>query len=114
MDISSFGSSVYLSVSENIDGKIVIRGKKYTFTQLSLTRDGNSCDLADIQLPITPYSEATIPMTTKGDLGPISVDLDGDGKEDMEISLLHPLLPQKLLDAQNVIGSMMSTWQEKQ
>jgi hypothetical protein len=114
MDISSFGSSVYLSVSENIDGKIMIRGKKYGFTQLSLTRDGNSCDLVDLQLPITPYSEATIPMTTKGDLGPISIDLDGDEKEDMEISLLHPLLPQKMLDAQNVIGSMMSTWPEKQ
>lgn len=113
MKISSFGSSVYLSVSENLDGKVVIRGKKYTVTQLTLTRDGNSCDIVTLELPLTPYSEATIPMTSKGDIGPISVDLDGDEKEDLEISLLHPLFPKKLLEAQNVIFSMLNTWPEK-
>ncbi len=43
-------------------------------------------------------------MTEDGDLGPISLDIDGDGREDIIISLVYPLLPSKQLELDKVMA----------
>lgn len=99
----NLGSAGYGPVFDRlINGKITLVGKKTGFVNLFFRGDGNACTIAYILLPVTPYSIATIPMPTKGDLGPISYDIDGDGVEDVEISLVHPLLPQKELQLEAV------------
>jgi len=108
-----YGAYHALKVRDNINGKIVIEGKKHALGVLDLSGDGNSCTIAEVFIPLTPYSVATIPMTKAGDLGPISYDIDGDGVEDFKISLLHPMLPSKtselnavLIDMQPEVPSM--------
>jgi|GEM_PF-4049468 len=110
VDLFSKGNGLILS--ENIDGRIELVGKKYGFTGLRLSGDGNSCDIAYISVPTTPYSVATISLTSAGGIGPISYDIDGDGIKDFEISLLHPLLQEKNKQIQAVIADMMKTWPE--
>lgn len=105
----SYGVKSYLSIRENIDGKIEIIGKKYSIAQFQINGEGNSCGIVDISFPVTPYSVATLPMTAQGDLGPISYDIDGDGKQDFELSLLHPLLPEKEQQLYAVIQDMQET-----
>jgi hypothetical protein len=98
-----------LSIRENINGKIVIEGKKYGLGDLQLSGDGNSCTLAELLIPITPFSVATIPMTSAGDLGPISYDIDGDEVEDFKISLIHPMLPRKIEELNALLTDMQSS-----
>ena len=99
-------SGIGLSIDENIDGKIVLTGKKYGEFFLEFRGDGNSCLIASIPIFVTPYSVATIPMTKKGDLGPISYDIDGDGVEDLVISMIHPILPEKVIELNGVLDDL--------
>lgn len=103
----NLGSLGYgLSIHENINGRIEILGKKFSFAQLAMSGDGNSCEITSMFIPVTPYSIATLPMTQNGDFGPISYDIDGDGVEDFKWSLVHPLLPQKEKELRAVISDM--------
>jgi len=101
-----FGSHSYLSINENIDGKIKIVGKKYGTAIFEIRGDGNTCGIVEITIPVTPYSVGTLPITSKGDIGPFSYDIDGDGKQDFILSLLHPLLPEKQIQLDAVIADM--------
>jgi hypothetical protein len=80
VQLSTFGSVNLFDIENVFDGKIVITGKKYGMADLRIASDGNSCAILDTYIPTTPYSIATIPMSTTGDIGPISYDIDGDGK----------------------------------
>ncbi|NCQ06661.1 MAG: hypothetical protein GW815_03845 [Candidatus Moranbacteria bacterium] len=104
INLGSFGYG--LSIEESMDGKIEIRGKKSSATSFIIRGEGNSCQIAQVLIPVTPYSVATIPMTSKGDFGPISYDIDGDGSEDLQLSLIHPLLPEKEEQFRAVISDM--------
>ncbi len=104
VQLSTFGSVNLFDIENVFDGKIVITGKKYGMASLRIASDDNSCAILDTYIPTTPYSIATIPMSTTGDIGPISYDIDGDGKEDFQISLIQPLLSLK----QKQIGAVIS------
>ncbi len=106
VDWESYGAKKYIIVSENINGRIEMLGKKFSIAQLHIRGDGNSCEIASMFIPVTPYSIATIPMTERGDLGPVSYDVDGDGIEDLKWSLVHPLLPSKLEELMVVFEDM--------
>jgi hypothetical protein len=93
--LNRYGGSQMLAVSEPMNGHIEIRGKKFSLAEFRISGEGNSCSMADLIVPTTPYSIATVPITERGDIGPISYDIDGDGVEDLKISLIHPLLPEK-------------------
>lgn len=104
---TNLGSIGYgLVVHENMDARIEVVGKKFTLANFRITGNGNDCTIAEMLIPITPYSVTTLPMTVAGDLGPLSYDIDGDGKKDFELSLLHPLLPQKQAELDAVITDM--------
>ncbi len=106
----NFGSSGYgLVIKENIDGKIEIIGKSYGGIELKINGEGNSCSIARVSMPTTPYSVGTLPMTESGDLGPISYDLDGDGVRDFSFSLRHPPSTQKLTQLLAVIEDMRNS-----
>ena len=99
----NFGSAGYGLIFEKLmNARIELVGKKTGFVTLQFNGDGNSCSIAKVTLPMTAYSVATIPMTAAGDLGPISYDINGDGVQDVEISLIHPLTPQKELQLEAV------------
>lgn len=96
--VSSFdsGSSGNGFVFENLmDGWIELVGKENGSVNLSFRGDGNACSIDEVSLLVTKYSVAKILMTNAGGLGPISYDIDGDGVQDIEISLIHPLFPEK-------------------
>ena len=101
-----FGSHSYLSIHENIDGKIKIVGKKYGTAIFEIRGDGNACGIVEIQIPVTPYSVGTLPITMQGDIGPFSYDIDGDDKQDFILSLLYPLLLEKQIQLGAVIADM--------
>lgn len=110
IDSINLGSAGYgLSIQEMIDGRIELAGKKLNQIYLRINGDGNSCTIASLPLYVTPRTIATLPITAKGDIGPISYDVDGDGVQDMEISLLHPLTKQKEIDLREVLEDMMKT-----
>ncbi len=96
-----------LSIRENINGRIELVGKKFSIARLVISGEGNSCLIAEMDIPVTPYSIAILPMTIGGDFGPISYDIDGDGTQDFMWSLVHPLLPAKQLEISAVIEDMM-------
>lgn len=107
---TNLGMAYGLSIRENMNGKIEVRGKKFSIVQFSMNGEGNSCRITDFTMPVTPYSVATIPMTKEGDFGPISYDIDGDGVEDLKMSLIHPLLPEK----EKQLGAVYSDLNENQ
>src|SRR3990167_5636094 len=90
-------------------GKIEIIGKSYGGVELEINGEGNSCSIAVAEIPTTPYSIGTLPMTESGDLGPIAYDVDGDGVQDFSFSLLHPPLPQKFKQLIAVIEDMRNS-----
>ena len=105
----NLGSIGYgLSIQDTLDGRVEVVGKKYSLTDFRMTGDGNGCTIAEMFIPVTPYSIATLPMTKAGDFGPFSIDIDGDGKKDLEWSLLYPLFPEKQQELQAVIADMMA------
>jgi hypothetical protein len=100
-----------LSIREMIDGQIEMVGKKFSIVDFEIRGDGNSCSVVAMFIPVTPYSIATLPISVSGDIGPFSVDIDGDGRKDLEWSLRYPLLPKKMQELQTVIDDMSN--QEK-
>ncbi len=108
VDSFGLGSAGYGLIFHSLmNGRIELVGKKVGSVYFDFRGDGNSCTIAEIPLLLmTPYSVATVPMTAAGDLGPISYDIDGDGVEDVEISLIHPLLPKKELQLEAVFTDM--------
>jgi len=109
IDRIELGSDGYgLVITDNINGRIELVGKNYGFVNFDFRGDGNACTITEVLAPITPYSVATVPMTTQGDIGPVSYDLDGDGVEDFVLSLLHPLFPEKQLQLQAVIADIQA------
>ena len=107
VDFNSYSKKQTLSIRENLNGRIEIIGKEYGLAKFEVSGEGNSCNIVYIDIPVTPYSVATLPMTKEGDIGPFSYDIDGDGMQDFTLSLLHPLLPQKLLQVYDVINDMV-------
>jgi len=103
------GSNYGIYVEENIFGRIEIVGKDFAFAEFRITGDGNSCLINQIYLPVTPYSVYTLYMNESGDMGPLSCDIDGDGKEDFKLSLVHPLLASKLEELNAVIEDMKNS-----
>lgn len=93
-----------ISMHDNVDGKIEVVGKDFSFVDFRITGDGNECVIAEMFLPATPFSVCTLKMNVNGNIGPFSCDIDGDEQEDLKISLVHPLTPEK----QNELVEAMS------
>lgn len=108
----NFGSDGYgLVIHENIEGRIEIVGKDFAFESFEISGDGNSCVIAEMMLPVTPYSVYTLPISVSGDFGPLSCDIDGDGIEDFKWSLLHPLFDEKYVELGAVLEDMKNAEQ---
>lgn len=93
-----------LTINESFNGKIVIVGKKTALINVEVKGNGGSCDMASVLLPISKNSELTIPITSLGDIGPMSYDINGDKKEDLIVSFIHPLLPEKEKELYKIMG----------
>lgn len=102
------GSRGYgISLKKNLKGRIEIVGKAFGYTGFGIAGDGNDCIILDISMPTTPYSICKLPITDKGDFGPFSCDIDGDGSEDYLYSLIYPPLEQKKKEIESIMGIMM-------
>jgi hypothetical protein len=102
---SQFVDSRSLSFAKESNQKIGVIGKKFSTAKLSIRNVGNTCQIFEAIIPVTPYSIASL-TTNQGNISPISYDVDGDGVEDLQLSPIHPLFPEKKAQFDAVLADM--------
>ena len=107
-DFRGYGAVSMFSLDQMVDTKLVFKGRRYDlFPDIELRGEGNGCGITNsIDIPMTPYSTVTLPITKKGDIGPMLYDINGDGKSDFEISLVYEMSSEQKILLYKIINQL--------